>query len=286
MCLTTAFIEFIIVSTSNVRFKHIETLEGGVFTLMKEKRHEIILELLKQAGVVKVSELVDILDVTEMTIRRDLKELENNKSLIRIHGGARKVESELLTSRNIELSHRQKRDLYLNEKKHIARIIAENILENETVFLGSGTTIELVHDYLTINRAKIITNSIYVFDKFKYDDRFELILTGGSYRSKTGSFTGTIANDFLSTINVQKAFIGVNTINNYAMFNANEDEGVVQRTILNNAREKFIVANNNKFNKLDFYQFYDIREADYLITDNHLPQSLEEYYSEWVKVLK
>lgn len=253
---------------------------------MKEKRHEIILELLKQDGVVKVSELVDILDVTEMTIRRDLKELENHNFLIRIHGGARKVESELLTSRNIELSHRQKRDLYLNEKKHIARIIAENILENETVFLGSGTTIELVHDYLTINRAKIITNSIYVFDKFKYDDRFELILTGGSYRSKTGSFTGTIANDFLSTINVQKAFIGVNTINNYAMFNANEDEGVVQRTILNNAREKFIVANNNKFNKLDFYQFYDIREADYLITDNHLPQSLEEYYSEWVKVLK
>ena len=253
---------------------------------MKEKRHEIILELLKQDGVVKVSELVDILDVTEMTIRRDLKELENNKSLIRIHGGARKVEIKLLTSSGMELSHRQKRDLYLNEKQQIARIIAENILENETVFLGSGTTIELVHDYLTINRAKIITNSIYVFDKFKYDDRFELILTGGSYRSKTGSFTGTIANDFLSTINVQKAFIGVNTINNYAMFNANEDEGVVQRTILNNAREKFIVANNNKFNKLDFYQFYDIREADYLITDNHLPQSLEEYYSEWVKVLK
>lgn len=253
---------------------------------MKEKRHKKILELLKLDGVVKVSELVDIFDVTEMTIRRDLKELENNNFLIRIHGGARKVESELLTSRNIELSHRQKRDLYLNEKKHIARIIAENILENETVFLGSGTTIELVHDYLTINRARIITNSIYVFDKFKYDDRFELILTGGSYRSKTGSFTGTIANDFLSTINVQKAFIGVNTINNYAMFNANEDEGVVQRTILNNAKEKFIVANNNKFNKLDFYQFYDIREADYLITDNNLPQSLEEYYSEWVKVLK
>lgn len=253
---------------------------------MKEKRHEIILELLKQDGVVKVSELVDILDVTEMTIRRDLKELENNKSLIRIHGGARKVEIKLLTSSSMELSHRQKRDLYLNEKQQIARIIAENISENETVFLGSGTTIELVHDYLTINRAKIITNSIYIFDKFKYDDRFELILTGGSYRSKTGSFTGTIANDFLSTINVQKAFIGVNTINNYAVFNANEDEGVVQRTILNNAREKFIVANNNKFNKLDFYQFYDIREADYLITDNHLPQSLEEYYSEWVKVLK
>lgn len=252
---------------------------------MKESRHEKILELLDQQGIVKVSDLVDILGVTEMTIRRDLQELENGDLLIRIHGGARKAEAEVLSSSNIELSHRQKRDLYLNEKQQIARIIANNIFENETVFLGSGTTIELVHDYLTINRAKIITNSIYVFDKFKYDERYELILTGGSYRSITGSFTGTIANDFLSTINVQKAFIGVNTLNNYSMFNANEDEGVIQRTILNNAREKFIIADNSKFNKLDFYQFYDIRDADYLITDNQLPQDLEEYYSKWIKII-
>lgn len=252
---------------------------------MKERRHEKILELLDQNSVVRVSELVDILDVTEMTIRRDLQELENDELLIRIHGGARKAELETITPSNLELSHRQKREISLTEKQQIARNIANNIFENETVFLGSGTTIELVHDYLTINRAKIITNSIYVFDKFKYDERYELILTGGSYRSITGSFTGTIANDFLSTINVQKAFIGVNTLNNYSMFNANEDEGVIQRTILNNAREKFIIADNSKFNKLDFYQFYDIRDADYLITDNQLPQDLEEYYSKWIKII-
>ena len=57
---------------------------------MKERRHEKILELLDQNSVVRVSELVDILDVTEMTIRRDLQELENDNLLIRIHGGARK----------------------------------------------------------------------------------------------------------------------------------------------------------------------------------------------------
>lgn len=252
---------------------------------MKESRHEIILELLDQNGIVKVSDLVEILDVTEMTIRRDLKELESEDLLIRVHGGARKAEFEILTANNLELSHRQKREINLNEKQQIARIIAKNILENETVFLGSGTTIELVHNYLNVNRAKIITNSIFVFDQFKYDERFELILTGGAYRSKTGSFTGTIANDFLSTINVEKAFIGVNTLNNYAMFNANEDEGVIQRTILNNAREKFIIADNTKFNKLDFYQFYDIRDADYLITDQQLTEDLEALYSKWVKVL-
>lgn len=254
--------------------------------MMKERRHAKILELLNQNDVVKVTELVEILNVTEMTIRRDLQELENEDLLIRIHGGARRAESETSSTSLLELSHRQKREINSDEKHRIAKNIANNIKENETVFLGSGSTIELVRDYLTINRAKIITNSIYVFDHFKYDDRFELILTGGSYRSKTGSFTGTIANDFLSTINVQKAFIGVNTLNNYSLFNANEDEGVIQRTILNNSSQKYIIADHSKFNKLDFYQFYDIREADYLMTDDRLPEDLEAYYAKWVEIIK
>ena len=140
-------------------------------------------------------------------------------------------------------------------------------------------------DYLDLNQAKIITNSIYVFNQFKNDERYELLLTGGTYRSKTGSFTGTIANDFVSTINVEKSFIGVNALNNYSLYNANEDEGVIQRSILNNSREKYIVADFVKFDKLDFYQFYDLRDADYIITDSKLPQDTIEKYSKWVEII-
>lgn len=253
--------------------------------MIKARRHAMILELLNQNTVIKVSDLVDILNVTEMTIRRDLKELENENLLIRVHGGARRIEVENTTASIVELSHQQKRDLKLNEKQQIAQSIANNIKDNETIFLGSGTTIELVYDYLTINSAKIITNSIYVFNKFKYDEKFELIMTGGSFRSKTGSFTGTIANDFLSGINVEKSFIGVNAVGGKLMYNSNEDEGVVQRTILNNSQEKFIIADSSKFNKLDFYQFYDLRDADYLVTDNNLPDDVKENYSKWVNII-
>lgn len=218
-----------------------------------------------------------------MTIRRDLQELEDENLLIRIHGGARKVETE--SSHVIELSHRQKREINIEQKQEIAQIIANNIQENETVFLGSGSTIEFVYDYLDLNQAKIITNSIYVFNQFKNDERYELLLTGGTYRSKTGSFTGTIANDFVSTINVEKSFISVNALNNYSLYNANEDEGVIQRSILNNSREKYIVADFVKFDKLDFYQFYDLRDADYIITDSKLPQDTIEKYSKWVEII-
>lgn len=230
-----------------------------------------------------MTDLVNELNVTDMTIRRDLQELEDENLLIRIHGGARKVETE--SSHVIELSHRQKREINIEQKQEIAQIIANNIQENETVFLGSGSTIEFVYDYLDLNQAKIITNSIYVFNQFKNDERYELLLTGGTYRSKTGSFTGTIANDFVSTINVEKSFISVNALNNYSLYNANEDEGVIQRSILNNSREKYIVADFVKFDKLDFYQFYDLRDADYIITDSKLPQDTIEKYSKWVEII-
>jgi len=250
---------------------------------IKSERQDDILKLLERNTVMKVTDLVKELDVTDMTIRRDLQELEDQNLLIRIHGGARKLDNGSLPF--LELSHREKRDINPEAKNEIAKSIAKNIHDHETVFLGSGSTIELVYDYLDLNYAKIITNSIYVFDQFKYDDRFELILTGGIYRSKTGSFTGTISNDFMETIYVEKAFIGVNAINDNKVFNANEDEGVIQRIVLNNAREKYLVADSLKFNSLDFYQFYDLDATDYLVTDSKLSPELKEKYSNWVQII-
>ena len=250
---------------------------------MKENRHDLIIKMLQENDLVKVSYLTKELGVTDMTVRRDLQELEDEGLLIRTHGGARWIGSH--STSDLELSHTTKREINLDEKKHIARIIAANIQDNETVFLGSGSTIELVYDYLNISRAKIITNSIYVFDKFKYDERYELILTGGSYRSKTGSFTGTIANDFISTINVEKSFIGVNGINDHMIYNANEEEGVIQQSILNNSRKKYIIADSEKFDQLDFYKFYDLKDVDYLITDDKLSDETKERYSKWVEII-
>lgn len=218
-----------------------------------------------------------------MTIRRDLQMLEDQNLLIRVHGGARKIEN--LSHSFLELSHKEKRGIYISEKNEIAKIIADNIHDHDTVFLGSGSTIELVYDYLDINYAKIITNSIYIFDRFKYDERFDLILSGGVYRSKTGTFTGIITNDFLSTIHVDKAFIGVNAISENQIFNANEDEGVIQKVVLNNANQKYIVADHHKFDKKDFYNFYKLDNTDYLITDSQLSPDLKNKYSQYVDII-
>lgn len=249
--------------------------------MIKEERHNFIIDLLANKKVVRVSDIINKLDVTDMTVRRDLKELETQGVLERVHGGAKLIDKSL----DSELSHQEKIDINLSEKKEIAQKIAAQINNGETIFLGAGTTIELTHDYLNLDYAKIITNSIHVFNKFKNDKRLDLILVGGAYRDISGSFVGTIANDFLKSIYVEKAFIGVNAINEQSVYNSNETEGVTQRLILNNSKTKYIVADDSKFDKKDFYQFYDLTHADYLIINEAFNNELTNKYEQFVTII-
>lgn len=251
--------------------------------MIKEERQKYLLDLLNKNRIVKVNDVIQDLQVADMTVRRDLQELENKGLIIRVHGGAKIIEnsSELQT----ELSHREKKEIHLDEKLEVAKVIAENILEEETIFLGPGTTIELVYDFLKIKHAKIITNSIHVFNRFKHDTRFELILIGGSYRSKTGAFVGTIANDFVSSIHVQKSFIGVNGLDQSMIYTSNEDEGLTQKYALNSAGQKYIIADHHKLGKKDFYGFYPISETDYLITDSMIPDEKIKEFEKFILIL-
>lgn len=205
--------------------------------MIKEERQQYLLDLLNRYTIVKVKDVVRELDIADMTVRRDFQELEDKGLLVRVHGGA-KIIADSKKQTLTELSHKEKQSIHLTEKLEVAQIIADNIKDNETIFLGPGTTIELVYDFLKVNHAKIITNSIHVFNKFKHDTRFELILIGGSYRNKTGAFVGTIANDFISSIHVSKSFIGVNGIDQSAIYTSNEDEGLTQKCALNIAEKK------------------------------------------------
>lgn len=252
--------------------------------MQKQERHLMITNQLNEKKTIKVTDIAEETGVSTMTIRRDLEELEEENLLIRVHGGAKKVDHFNNVS-FLELSHREKRTINIEEKKEIAQKIARNIHDNETVFLGSGSTLELVYNYLDLNYAKIITNSIHVFNKFKHDPHYDLILTGGIYRSKTGSFTGIITNELISNIHVQKAFVGVNAINNTKLFNYHEEEGLLQKNILRNSSQSYIVADHNKFDQKDFYQYCDLSEADYLITDSQLAEDVKEKYSQWIDII-
>ncbi|MGX7418041.1 DeoR/GlpR family DNA-binding transcription regulator [Carnobacterium gallinarum] len=249
--------------------------------MLKDERLEKIVALIETKGIIKVSDITDLLGVTEMTVRRDLQILEEQGLVQRIHGGAKKIES--LNDR--ELSHLEKQEIHIEEKKKVAEIIAHLIVDGDTVFLGPGTTLEFVYDYLEISFAKIITNSIHVFNRFVGDDRFELILIGGTYRSRTGAFIGSFANETLNKIRVKKAFIGTNGVFQNNITTSSEEEGVTQSLVLDNANEKYIVADHHKLNQEDFYRFYCLDEITALITDDGVNPDVKNMYHTFTNVL-
>ena len=130
--------------------------------MLKEERHRSIVNLLQEKGIIKVKDITNLMNVTEMTVRRDLQELENKGVLQRIHGGAQLSNSLILT----ELSHYEKQNINIDSKKDIARKIANFINNGDLIFLGIGTTIELVYEFINVDYLKIVTNSLHIFNKF------------------------------------------------------------------------------------------------------------------------
>lgn len=249
--------------------------------MLKEDRYQVIMNSLKENNVIEVSSLAKSLNVTEMTIRRDFKDLEDKKLLVRVHGGAKRVDASYT-----ELSDIQKRNINVNKKIHIAQLCAKLINNNDTIFIGSGTTANLIFDYLNVENLKIITNSINVFNRVKNLPNSELILTGGRFRQKTGTFVGYFANKLLSEIKVKKAFIGTNGISGAHITTANEEEGHGNRIILDNASERYILADSTKFGTEAFFSFYNTPNITAIITDNGITPQNEDDYSKMTTILR
>lgn len=249
--------------------------------MLKEERYEFILENLKKFGTVKVSELTEQLKTTEMTIRRDLKYLENQNLLIRIHGGAR-------SKQNIkfeELSPNEKREINAEKKIEAAKIAASLIKDNDIIYIGPGTTTEYMCDFINVSSIKVITNCLNIFEKLKYNEKVELILVGGRLRKKTNTLVGSFTNSILENIRVKSAFIGANGVLENHIMTSNEEEGLCQKVILNNSSNRYLVCDSSKIEKGDFYTLYKLEDLTALITDLNLENSLKEKYSKYCKII-
>ena len=172
--------------------------------MFAEQRKSIILDMLKLKGSVSLTELIELFDVSEATIRRDLTDLEKNNQLQRTHGGAISVDLSIF-----EAGYLDKELDYLEEKQQIAQTVAAIINDGDTVFLDSGTTTFEIARAIRNKKITLITNSAtIVADSTNGPDcEIELISTGGVYRANTRSFIGANAEKFIRSIVPDKVFI-------------------------------------------------------------------------------
>lgn len=257
--------------------------------MLKTERQRSILAMCDRYGTITVKFIQEELAVSDMTIRRDLEELANQKKLLRVHGGAQKLEYTTASTsyESNELSHLEKKQLHTKEKHYIAKNAAAYIDSgDDTIFLGSGTTIELMTQYITQSSLRIVTNSLPVFNLLSETKKFELYLIGGLYREKTGAFVGSIANEAIQKIGIQKAFVGANGLKGPEVSNFSIEEGTLQKIVLDNAAKKCLVSDANKFDHSDFYNFYDLNKIDRLFTDATLSSELKQQYQQYTEIIQ
>lgn len=249
--------------------------------MLKDERQKIILDKLKENDIIQVSQMTDLLDVTDMTVRRDLKELEDRNLLVRIHGGASKIEK----ARPREFSNEEKLLKNKELKMEIAKKISQILIPEQNIYLGAGTTIEYVSEFLGDKDLNIFTNSLYLFKKLVFLDNVNIKLIGGDFRKVTGAFVGALSLDLVSKMRFNQAFIGVNGANNGKAYTYSPEEGILQKEILNNSFDRYLVADSTKLGYEDLYHFYNLEDARF-ITDSKITDKKIEDIEKYTELIK
>lgn len=250
--------------------------------MIKKERLNWILNRLKYQKIITVNEIIEELNVSDMTVRRDLTELEKEHLLIRIHGGAQSVD----TLNVEEKSNTEKLSQQVPEKREIASLASKTIQDGETIFIGPGTTLEHFAKELRYKSLRIVTNSLPVFNILKDCTNIDLLLIGGEYRPITGAFVGTLASSNIKSLKFSKAFISANGIFKNSVATYSESEGIIQQLALDQSLEKILLVDHQKFDAYDFYVFYDTNKFDKIITDSMLSDNKLESYSSYTKIIR
>ncbi|MBZ4665192.1 DeoR/GlpR family DNA-binding transcription regulator [Mahella sp.] len=234
-----------------------------------EKIKEILLEK-KQIDVVTLS---SILDVSEVTVRRDLEKLEGQGFLTKTHGGAILKES--------DANPPQQEDDPLKEEREQIGIIASHMVDdNEAILLGSGSLcLEIAKNLKDKNNLTVVTIDLNIAIELADCVNINIIIPGGYLIGSSLSLYGDLTEKFLSDMFVNKAFIEVDGISEdrgYTINNA--QQASVAKAMMKITKEVIIVADYTKFGKIAFNQIGLIHNAGKVITNDKVPIEFKKYF--------
>ncbi len=250
--------------------------------MLKEVRHSRIRDLLDERGELRISEINKALDVSEATVRRDLDELAAQGRIRRTHGGALRAEVDY------EPPHHLREETNSGEKDLIAGAAATLVKDNETIFLGTGTTVaNMVPHLKDLRGLRVITNSLPVIVQLANRDDVELIVIGGLFRHSEGSIVSPLADEAIRQLRADQVFMGIRAINTeQGLTNSSIDEATTDRTILRVAEHRVILADHSKFGQVSTFQVAPVSEVSVVVTSNKTDeQTLLDIRTTGVRVL-
>ncbi|MGV3588958.1 MAG: DeoR/GlpR family DNA-binding transcription regulator [Adhaeribacter sp.] len=240
------------------------------------ERHQHILNILQQEGQVNVLDLCDELSVSSVTIRKDLKLLEDKGLLFRTHGGA--------TQHNpytIDKSVNEKESIQAAEKARIASAAAKLVEPNDSILIASGTTVlALAKNIKPKNNLTVITSALPVALELIRHPEIEVLQLGGLLRRNSSSVTGPYSEIILADFSCSKLYLGVDGIDlEFGLTTTNVMEAHLNRQMIKVCQKTIVLADSSKFGKRGFGRICGFDDIDQIITDkgisDHIIQALE-----------
>ena len=258
-----------------------ETLNSEEMGL--DKRRDEILGILKDRGKVKVSELSSMFGISEVTIRNDLTELENEGLLKRMHGGAVSTQKAYF---NMSLNDRM--DMQKDQKKLIAKEVASFVNEGDTLMLISGTTTYYIaKELVDIKNITVVTNSLRIAQELSFCKYINVILLGGNLDAQ---YQFTYGNDAINQLQKYRADMmiasvdGISADKGITTYHYLESE--VTRNMMLRSNRVVVAADCTKIGREGFAYIDSIENIDVLVTDGQAEKSELSKLSSILEVVK
>lgn len=231
------------------------------------ERHQLILEKLKKEGSIHVVDLGEILNVSPVTIRKDLQFLDDKGLLYRTHGGAT-LNNPYIADRPVN----EKFSLQTHEKQRIGGYAASLIKKNDCILVASGTTVQyFAKSVVADGNLTVVTSALNVALELIHHPGIEVIQLGGIMRKTSSSVTGVYAEKALDDFSFSKLFLGVDGMDpEFGLTTSNMMEAQLNKKMIKTAQKVVVLADSSKFGKRGFGKICDIDEVDEIITDDQI----------------
>lgn len=236
-----------------------------------------IYQLLKDDRQVSIPQLAQMFDVSEMTIHRDLKKLENDGQLRRMRGGAMPAER-----MEFEFDFALRRQARQKQKQAIAREALKFIEPGQRIILDTGTTtLELAYLLREYKDLTIITPSLAVASVLQFSTDLQTVLLGGIIRKGSADLTGVVTEKVLDMFAVDIVFQGADGIGfNGELFNADIRIAKVDRKMRQRAQQTYILCDSSKIGRTELAFNGSLDEVNALITDNGISSESKKAFED------
>lgn len=248
---------------------------GGETSSKGEIRRAQIMTMLKQQGKVSINELIEKLDCSEATARRDLDLLDKRGELIRTIGGA--LYEGISATREIPFSEKSQK-LWL-EKEAIARKAMDFIEEGDSICLSGGTTTYLIAKELKSRYGiTVVTNAVNIAMELADSEGIQVVVIGGVMRAKNFELCGPLAEKTIEHLNIGKMFLGIDGFTREEGISTySEQEAQTARMLMKKARKTIAVFDHTKTVKPSLFSIAPLHELYACITDRALDQTMQDY---------